>query len=74
MEKKALLKVVNVFLALSFVLTAIPGFIKAVMPDLIPYDKFSTLHPIFGISMIVCAVLHIILNWNWIKANFGGKK
>ncbi len=74
MDKKRVLKIVNLILALSFILTAVPGLIKVIFPDIIPYSVFYTFHTIFGIVMLVFAILHIILNWSWIRVNFGGKQ
>ncbi len=70
MNRAAALKVLNpviAALALSQVLTGI-------FRDFIPKDAFGTVHKAGGISFAVAAVLHVILNWSWVRASyFAGK-
>ena len=38
--------------------------------DSLPYGAFEILHKWSGMVLAAAAVLHAILNWNWIKANY----
>lgn len=74
MNKKILLKITNIFLALTFFMTASGGVITAIFPNAIPADKFVLLHPKFGIAFVIFAIIHVVLNWSWIKTSFFAKK
>ncbi len=66
MKRISVLKVLNLLiaaLALSQVLTGI-------FRDFIPKDTFETVHQAGGLSFAAAAVLHVILNWNWVRANY----
>jgi hypothetical protein len=54
-----LLKIINLFLALSFLLQIATIFLS----------NFK-LHGINGVILITLVFLHIILNFNWIKSNY----
>jgi hypothetical protein len=59
MNKIKLLKIVNPVLGISFLLQVI-----SVVAGL------HTLHKINGMVFIIIAIVHVLLNWGWFKANF----
>ncbi len=64
MNKARLLKIVNITLficALHQIVTGLTGHLIG--------DLFETLHPAGGILFGVLALIHIVLNWAWVKAN-----
>lgn len=66
MKRAAALKVLNpliAVLALSQVLTG-------VLHDFIPKDAFEAVHKAGGLSFAAAALLHVILNWSWVRANY----
>jgi len=69
MKKTTLLKIVNVLMALLFVNMAVTGVFSGAIGDLV-----GLVHVKAGYLFIALAVLHIILNWTWIKSTFFKKK
>jgi cytochrome b561 len=74
MNKKKALMIVNVFLALSFVFTAMGGLLRNFAPDAMPYDQFRAIHPKFGIATVVLVTIHLVLNWGWVKNSYFMRK
>ncbi len=70
MEKQRLLKIVNILLAIAFLMTATGGVVRFFAPDVIPYELFRSVHPIFGLTLVLLAGIHIFLNFNWIKSAY----
>lgn len=64
--KNTLLKIVNPVLGVLFINQVLMGLLN----DFIPRKVFEVLHGGGGIFFAGVAMLHIILNWAWIKANF----
>jgi hypothetical protein len=67
MKKNTLLKVVNPLLALSFFAQAVTGLSISLFIESIPYEPFEAIHEIGGYTMIALVLIHLILNWNWVK-------
>ncbi len=70
MKKNSLLKIVNIILGFSFVALIMTIILK----DLMTMKTYGTVHPISGYLFILTAIIHIILNRNWIKKAFISKK
>ncbi len=71
MNKIKLLKLVNPVLGISFLLQAI----SAVTMVLGKAPRWLyKLHIINGLIFIIIAIVHVTLNWGWIKANILKKK
>ena len=66
MKRNDMLKIVNPVLAVLL----INQLFTALLHDLLPKEVFEVLHGGGGITLAVVATIHIILNWNWVKANF----
>jgi hypothetical protein len=70
MKKTTLLKIVNFFAAILFIVQAGTGIGHSVLPD-----QVFSIHGFTGFIFVVFIVLHIILNWTWIRSSFfKGKK
>ena len=70
MNRKKLLKIVNICLGLLFLNMAITGL----SADLIPYDIYRVVHAQVGKAFVLFAIAHITLNWGWIKNTLLKKK
>ncbi|MBA4411581.1 MAG: hypothetical protein C0397_19450, partial [Odoribacter sp.] len=57
---------VNLVLLASFLTQASTGMFH----DAIAFRIFEPLHSFNGWLLVILAVSHIVLNWNWIKTNF----
>lgn len=66
MKKNVQLKVLNALLALLLVSQALTGLFR----DSIPDNVFADIHVPGGLLIITGVILHVILNWGWVRANF----
>ncbi|MBN2185772.1 MAG: hypothetical protein JW746_10660 [Candidatus Krumholzibacteriota bacterium] len=66
MKRTALLKVVNPVLGICLVNQLVTGFAHGK----ISHDTYELLHERGGILFALVALLHLILNWNWIRTNY----
>ena len=64
--RNSILKILNPILAILFLNQILTGLLH----DAIPKKAYEFFHAGGGIFFAVAAVLHVILNWNWFKANF----
>jgi len=74
MSRVKLLRIVNILLALVFLSISVSGIIQMLSPGTIPYLQFKQIHPLTGMLLIILVLVHVYLNWNWIKANYLKKK
>jgi uncharacterized membrane protein YraQ (UPF0718 family) len=66
MNKQKALKVVNILLALMVI-----GILtSAISHDFIDEEIFEKVHPLGGFTLIVLVVIHLILNWSWVKSTY----
>jgi hypothetical protein len=70
MKRHSALKILNPILALLFLNQIIVGLFHITFP----YNAFKILHQGGGIILATAVLLHVILNWNWVKVNFIKKK
>jgi hypothetical protein len=63
MNKQKWLRIVNaiIFLLLLWMV------ITAILHDVI-HDIFEKIHPLGGLLLVIFIIIHLILNWGWIKA------
>lgn len=64
--KNSILKMINPILAILL----INQVLMALLHDLVPRKIFEVMHGGGGGLFAVAAVVHVILNWSWIKVNF----
>lgn len=66
MKKSTALKIVNAALFIDIVLLGFSGLFHAS----IPYETYGKVHPVFGYALCGLVVLHLVLNWTWVKGVF----
>lgn len=66
MSKTKWLLFINPLLLLLLILQGVTGFIR----DEIPETVFKIVHIGGGCVLIALALLHLILNWHWVRTNF----
>ena len=69
MKRNKMLKVLNPILAVFFLNQAI----SAIFRDSLSRPAFDILHKTAGLILLCLIALHIILNFNWVKANYLSK-
>jgi hypothetical protein len=70
MKKQNALKVINVLL-LILILCVVTS---AILHDFIPYVVYMAVHALPGMFFVILAIIHIILNWSWVKSNYFKKQ
>ena len=72
MNKRNLLKIVNVIIGILILNQAT----TALLSDILPHSVFEVLHEGGGVTLFVVVLVHVYLNWAWVKANLlpGRKK
>jgi hypothetical protein len=70
MKNSTLLKIVNPLLFIA----VLSQFINVLMQKLIIADWVIEMHEIIGYSIGVLVVLHVMLNWAWVRNNLFKKK
>lgn len=66
MQRNTALKIVNPILGLLLLNQILSG----IFGHSLSHEWFETLHKNGGLALALAAALHVILNWNWLKANF----
>jgi hypothetical protein len=66
MKRNTMLKILNPILGLLVLNQILTG----VFSDVLPREVFEIMHEGGGMIFAIAAVLHVILNWGWVKANF----
>ena len=66
MMRTFVLKIVNPILGVLLLNQVLTGLLH----DMLPHNAYEVLHEGGGIVFAIAALLHVVLNWNWIKANF----
>jgi hypothetical protein len=66
MNKKAALKIVNVIIAILILNQAA----SALLRGLIGREAFEVLHEGGGVLLLIGVIIHVILNWGWVKSVF----
>ncbi len=70
MKTNAFLKIINPILALALIFQITTGL----MHGIIPRDIFETVHGNGAGVLFICVIIHLILNWKWIRVNFVSNK
>ena len=71
MKKADLLKIVNIFLALDFLIIAGTALLRDFIIETGYYRQF---HAYPGFILIVLVAIHLFLNWKWVKTTYFKKK
>ncbi len=66
MTKQTLLKIVNPLLALLMINQALTGMFNLYLSN----RAFTILHEWGGFVLSAMVIVHVALNWGWIKAQF----
>lgn len=66
MKRNSVLKGINPILGVFLFNQVLTGLLNKTLP----HEVFEVLHKGGGMVFAIVAVLHVILNWNWITANF----
>jgi predicted ferric reductase len=74
MNKLKTLRIVNFLLIIVFFSIASSGLLYWARWLNIPYATFKIVHPITGLTLVVLVLIHLVLNYNWIKANYLKKR
>ncbi len=66
MKRNTMLKIVNPILGILVVNQILTGLLGETLPP----KAFEIMHEDGGFVLAIVAALHLILNWNWVKANY----
>jgi uncharacterized membrane protein YraQ (UPF0718 family) len=66
MQRNTVLKIVNPVLGLVVLSQLVTGTLHGVLPR----QVFETMHHGGGIVVAAAVLLHVLLNWNWVKATY----
>ena len=74
MNKAVVLRIVNIALFFSFIIQAITASVMLFRINTPYLQLISEVHEYNGIFLIIAVVVHIALNWGWIRTNFFKKR
>ncbi len=74
MNRIKALRILNILLFIVFVFLGSSGILYWLGWLDIPYAIFSLVHPLTGTILVILVILHLILNYNWIRANYLKKR
>ena len=66
MKRQSILRILNPILAVLVVNQVLTG----IFHEALPHETFEVMHENGGLVVAAAAILHVSLNWNWVKANF----
>jgi hypothetical protein len=66
MTRASVLKRVNPILGILLINQIVTGLLRGALS----YKVYEVMHERAGIVFAIVALLHVALNWNWIRANF----
>ena len=66
MTRNGTLKVVNPVLGILVLNQGMTAIFHGVLPEKV----FEVMHGVGGPLLLIAAITHLILNWNWIKATY----
>ncbi len=73
--KTKMLKMVNITLLSAFLVALISMSLYRFIPSpLQGMEVFYKIHEISGPVFAVIAIVHLVLNWGWVKANYFRKR
>lgn len=66
MKKNSILKIVNPIIALLLLCQIFTALFKGALGR----HAFEGIHTTCGLLLVVGGILHLVLNWNWVKTNY----
>lgn len=66
MTRNNMLKAVNPVIGLLVLNQGMTAIFRGVLPEKV----FEVMHGIGGPLLLIAAITHLILNWNWVKATY----
>jgi hypothetical protein len=70
MEKATWLKRTNALLFVFLLCQALTGGLAGVIDP----EVFEVIHPVGGTLLVIAAIVHIGLNWGWVRAAYVRRK
>ena len=70
MNKAKSLKYINAVIAVLILNQALTG----IFHKSLSHGAFEFVHQGAGILLFICVLIHVALNWGWVKTNFFKKK
>jgi len=75
MKKQKILKIVNMFLFIAFLFTMLSIIIYKIIPSPLQGDEtIGMIHGYSGIFFFFIGLIHLVLNWQWVKTQYFNKK
>ena len=62
--------IIDILMFLDFLAVAISGFVLWLVPKGSGKGVWLFIHDYSSVLLIILLLIHLILNWNWIKAMF----
>ncbi|KPL03217.1 MAG: hypothetical protein AMJ90_03650 [candidate division Zixibacteria bacterium SM23_73_2] len=69
MNRKYLLKAINIILFVIILCQAATG----IGHDYIKEESFERIHSAGGIILVLFVLIHLVLNWGWIRSSYFAK-
>jgi hypothetical protein len=70
MNKQKVLKVVNILMAIDLIALVT----TAMLDETLPPEVFARVHPLLGLILVTFVIIHLILNFSWIKSSYFAHK
>jgi Domain of unknown function (DUF4405) len=74
LTKVVVLKITNPVLAVAAAAQAVTGMMMSLFSESIPFGLVRQLHLYTGYILIALIIIHMVLNWTWVKSTFFRKK
>jgi len=74
MNKALVLRIVNIVLFISFIIQGVTGIIMFLELNFPHVKLVYEAHEYNGILLVIVVVMHVALNWGWVRANILKKK
>ena len=69
MKRQKALKIINPVMFLLVIYQGVTGFFRMSM-----YEHFKAAHPLAGALLLALAIVHLGLNWPWVKSQYSRRK
>ncbi len=72
--KVVALRITNPVLAVVAVAQAVTGVMMSLFAESIPFGMVRQVHLYTGYTFVALIIIHVVLNWSWVKSTFFRKK